>query len=62
MQTVFLIQVSRTHIEGKAQTREPDVIKEIRRGNMKERWGLEVVYRSTDSVSLELAVTKVCSR
>ena len=28
---------------------------------MKERWGLEVVYRSTDSVSLELAVTKVSS-
>ena len=43
-------------------TREPDVIKEIRRGNMKERWGLEVVYRSTDSVSLELAVTKVSYR
>ena len=42
-------------------TREPDVIKEIRRGNMKERWGIEVVYRSSDSVSLELAVTKVRS-
>ena len=28
---------------------------------MKERWGLEVVYRSTDSVSPELAVTKVSS-
>ena len=53
--------MSRTHIEGRAMTREPDVIKEIRRGNMKERWGIEVVYRSSDSVSLELAVTKVRS-
>ena len=53
--------MSRTHIEGRAKKREPDVIKEIRRGNMKERWGMEVVYRSTDSVSLELAVTKVRS-
>ena len=53
--------MSRTHIEGRAKKREPDVIKEIRGGNMKERWGMEVVYRSTDSVSLELAVTKVRS-
>ena len=53
------MQVSRTHIEGRAVTREPDVTKEVRRGNMKERWGMEVVYRATDSVSLELAVTKV---
>ena len=52
-------QVCRTHVEGRAVTRTPDVVKEIRRGSMKERWGLELVYRLLDAVTLEIAVTKV---
>ena len=49
----------RTHVEGRAVTRTPDVVKEMRRGSMKERWGLELVYRLLDAVTLEIAVTKV---
>ena len=52
-------QVCRTHVEGRAVTRTPDVVKEMRRGSMKERWGLELVYRLLDAVTLEIAVTKV---
>ena len=42
----------------KAQTREPELKKELKRGSMKEKWGLSLVYRIEDS-RIELAVYKV---
>eukprot|EP00091_Calanus_sinicus_P010812 TRINITY_DN24857_c0_g1_i1.p1 TRINITY_DN24857_c0_g1~~TRINITY_DN24857_c0_g1_i1.p1 ORF type:complete len:121 (-),score=32.33 TRINITY_DN24857_c0_g1_i1:106-444(-) len=45
-------------VQGKAQTREADVVKEVKRGSMKEKWGLTLSYRITN-FSLELVVTKV---
>ena len=38
-------QVSRAVVQGKAVTRPADVVKEIRRGSMKEKWGFAVSYR-----------------
>eukprot|EP00092_Neocalanus_flemingeri_P085876 GFUD01108116.1.p1 GENE.GFUD01108116.1~~GFUD01108116.1.p1 ORF type:complete len:237 (+),score=66.17 GFUD01108116.1:151-861(+) len=51
-------RVTRPIIQGKAQTREADVVREIKRGSMKEKWGLSLVYRMEDS-RIELAVNKV---
>ena len=42
----------------KIQTREPDVVKDMKRGSMKDKWGLNLVYR-VDNGRLELAVAKV---
>jgi len=42
----------------KAKTTEADVKKELKRGSMKEKWGLSLVYRMEDS-RIELAVNKV---
>jgi len=42
----------------KAQTTEAQVKKELKRGSMKEKWGLGLVYRMEDS-RIELAVNKV---
>ena len=42
----------------KAPTREAEVKKELKRGSMKEKWGLSLVYRMEDS-RIELAVNKV---
>ena len=54
----LLPKVVRPILHGKAQTREPDVVKEIKRGSMKDKWGLSLSYRITD-LSLELVVTSV---
>ena len=54
----LLPKVVRPILHGKAQTREPDVVKEIKRGSMKETWGLSLSYRITN-ISLELVVTSV---
>jgi hypothetical protein len=51
-------KVVRMVVQGKAQTREADVVKEVKRGSMKEKWGLTLSYRITN-FSLELVVTKV---
>ena len=32
---MLILQVSKTHVEGRAVTRLPDVVKEIKRGSMK---------------------------
>ena len=47
--------------EGKeaVATREPDMKKELKRGSMKEKWGLTVVHRVGEGGRVELAVTKV---
>merc|ERR1712048_542346 len=42
----------------KVETREPDFIQELRRGNMKEKWGLKLLYRISDG-RVELCVEKV---
>ena len=42
----------------KAKTTEADVKKELKRGSMKEKWGLSLVYRMENS-RIELAVNKV---
>jgi len=53
-------KISKTHIEGRAVTRSPDILKEIKRNSMKEKWGLELVYRlNEETMSLEIMVTKV---
>ena len=39
------------------KTREPDIIKEMKRGNMKEKWGLNFLYRIYNG-RLELCVKK----
>ena len=52
------VKVVRPVVQGKAQTREADVVKEVKRGSMKEKWGLTLSYSSTH-FSLELVVTKV---
>ena len=41
----------------KVETREPDIIRELRRGNMKEKWGLQLLHRIY-SGRLELCVNK----
>jgi len=53
-------KVLKPHVEGRAVTHQADVIQEVRRGSMKERWGLDLVYRMhPDTLSLELAVARV---
>ena len=53
-------QVLKPHVEGRAVTHQADIIQEVRRGSMKERWGLDLVYRMhPDTLSLELAVARV---
>ena len=52
------VKVTRPSVQGKAQTREADVVKEIKRGSMKEKWGLSLSYRISN-FSLEVVVTKV---
>ena len=42
----------------KVKTREPDIVKEMKRGSMKEKWGLSFVYR-VDNGRLELAIKSV---
>ena len=51
-------KVTRPVVQGKAETREADVIKDIKRGSMKDKWGLNLSYRRSN-YSLELVVTKV---
>ena len=51
-------RLGKVHTRGRAQTREADVIREVKRASMKEKWGLSLAYRVT-SCSLELLVTKV---
>ena len=46
-------------ISEKIKTREPDIVKEMKRGSMKEKWGLSLVYRVDDKGRLEIAVKKV---
>ena len=46
-------------VQGRAVTRPPDVVREIKRGSMKERWGFAVSYRLQDNFSLEVRVTSV---
>ena len=47
-------------IVGKAVTRPPDVVKELKRISLKEQWGLEVVFRlNQDICSLYIAVRRV---
>ena len=41
----------------KVETREPDFIQELRRGNMKEKWGLKLLHR-TQNGRVELCVEK----
>ena len=38
-------KVSRPLVQGRAVTRPPDVIKQIKRASMKEKWGFAVSYR-----------------
>ena len=42
----------------KVKTREPDIVKDIKRGSMKEKWGLSFVYR-VDNGRLELVIKSV---
>ena len=51
-------KVVRQVVQGKAQTRDADVVKEVKRGSMKEKWGVSLSYRITN-FSLEVVVTKV---
>ena len=39
------------------ETREPDIIGELRRGNMKEKWGVQLLHRIYNG-RLELCVKK----
>ena len=41
----------------KVETREPDIIKEIKRSNMKEKWGLSLLFRILNG-RLEICVNK----
>jgi len=47
--------------EGKESvaTREPDLKKELKRGSMKEKWGLTLVHRTGEGNRIELGVSKV---
>ena len=51
-------RLAKVQTRGRAQTREADVIREVKRASMKEKWGLSLAYRVTN-YSLELLVTKV---
>ena len=41
----------------KVETREPDLVRTLKRGNMKEKWGLQLLHRVLDG-RLELCVKK----
>ena len=47
--------------EGKESvaTREPDLKMELKRGSMKEKWGLTLVHRTGEGNRIELGVSKV---
>lgn len=52
------LRVEKPRVEAaKVETREPDCTVELRRGNMKEKWGLGLVF-SIESGRLELVVNK----
>ena len=51
--------LGRTVVHGKAVTHSADVVKEVKRGSMRERWGFDVSYRVKEDFSLELLVTGV---
>ena len=61
----LLIFASVTNIvkvrEGKetVATREPDLKKELKRGSMKEKWGLTLIHRTGEGNRIELGVSKV---
>jgi len=57
---VRAIQTKAKVKEGKEKTitREPDVRKELKRGSMRDKWGISLVYR-LEGGRLELAVSKV---
>ena len=41
-------------------TRPPDVVKEMKRASLKEKWGLEIVFRVNQEIlSLEIAARSV---
>ena len=44
-------KVTRPAVQGKAQTREADVVKEVKRGSMKEKWGLSLHRAGCDQGS-----------
>ena len=46
-------------VQGRAVTRQADVIREVRRGSMKEPWGMDISYRVLDNCSLEVLVSRV---
>ena len=47
-------KVSRALVQGRAVTRQADIVMEIKRGSMKERWGLDISCRTQENFSLEL--------
>ena len=52
-------KVSRALVQGRALTRQADIVMEIKRGSMKERWGLDISCRMQENFSLELLVSGV---
>ena len=53
-------KVVRPRIVGKAVVRPPDIVHQLRRSSLRERWGLELVHRvSMDTLSLEIGVKSV---
>lgn len=52
-------KVSRALVQGRAVTRQADIVKEIKRVSMKERWGFDISCRTQENFSLELLVTGV---
>ena len=52
-------KVSRALVQGRALTRQADIVMEIKRGSMKERWGLDISFRTQENFSLELLVSGV---
>ena len=58
-EAVLKVKTARPKIVSeKIKTRDPDVVKDMKRGSMKEKWGLSLVYRVVDG-RLEIAVKKV---
>jgi len=47
-----------TVLSGKTVTLEPDMKKELKRGSMKEKWGLNLSYTLAEN-KLQVAVNKV---
>merc|ERR1711971_733513 len=46
-------------VRQRVETRDPDVTSELRRGGMKEKWGLSLVQRIGEGGRVELCVSKV---